>query len=229
MAKLHDSNMSWRRKRIRWDAWPDLATGLIPATVSESGSDEFIEGELIQAPRAASKTAPDISLLEVSDFGLVGIHFLDDADEMFFCKQLPYDIDPRHDIGFRINYCQTNAGTDDTLWKLKVGFDKKDVVIQAEDASTITVLETVLVVKASGGAALENLWTARGIRAATNTELAAISNDDVDDGVLMRFNLELDATNANDVHILLGIEMDYCPRWCTEANKDDAPLGWDNA
>ena len=220
---ITDVDIEWKRKRKRWDAWPDLATGLIVAAVTETGSDAFAEGELIQSPNAASKVAPDVSLLEVSDYGLVGIQFLDDADLMFFCKQMPYDLDPTYDIGFRLNYCQTDAGVTTTLWKLSVGFDKKDAVLQAEDAAGIAALDTVIAAKASAGAALENLWTARGIRSAPSFLLS-----DVEDGMLIRFTLELDTTNDNDAHILLGLEMDYVAKRTYKINKEDSELGHNN-
>ena len=131
------------------------------------------------------------------------------------------DLDPDFEIGFRINWTQISAVSDGTTWVLRVGVDKKDAVMLAEDAAGIAVLDTVIAEKDAGGAALKNLWTSRGIK-----DDIGLTRAEIEDGGIIRMSLEAEVVDTGqDEVIMLGLEIDYSPQRCIgEGSNIDSSL-----
>jgi len=193
---LVDNQIEWMRKRKYYGPF-ELNALIIEAHTAD---ETFNEGQMISTPRDET-----VCLQEVVSYGIVGILFAA-ADLIYPRIQCPWDLDPRHPVGFRLNFTQTAAVTTDVTWILKVGTDKKDALIQAQDATTIAALDTPIAAKGVIAANM-NLWTARGIK-----NDIGLSRSEVEDGAAIRMELEADTLGVGvTVLTLLGIEMDYVP------------------
>lgn len=215
---IQDRNIDWLRKRKRYG--PLELNGLITAAVAEGGTDTFTEGELLQNPKASSKTAPDFFLREVADYGIVGLGCAE-GDIIYGNIPCPYDLDPNFSVGFRLQFTQSEAVSVGVTWLLKVGVDKAGAVIQAEDAAGIAALDTALTEKNAGGSAWEKLWTSRGIKNSIGLTRAEIL-----DGADIRLYIEPDTVDATiDNVTLIQLEIDYVPIKTQGAGAEhDLPL-----
>ena len=210
MAKLHDSNIAWKRKR-KWYTPFDFQTFV------GSGTSGLVGGQSV-----------GITTLEITSVGMI-TSVMTDAEIMTGYFPVPIDMDPRFDVGFRVCYTLDHDGTGDATvsWIMLQGTVKEGAAI----AIPTTVLNTAIALLDSyddtaGDASTTDFllqWTSRGVRTAGNFGL---SNDDVENRALITFSLEMDAALNETSVRFMGLEMDYCPHRTILANKDDAPLGW---
>ena len=214
---MSEEKIGWIRKRVRID-WKDF--DLVSQAVNEGGAATFAEGALLTP-------ATDVTVVpvEISDYGIAGLVMaVADSDDGNFIHgrfPVPYDLDPQYKIGFRILWTQTAAVSAGVTWILKAGTDKAGAVIQAEDGAGIVALDTPLVESNSTGAALERLWTRRGLKTSiglTRTEILA--------GADLRLQIECDIVDATLTYVtLLGVEYDYSPIRSFNSRFDrEAPL-----
>ena len=212
---IRDHNIDYIRAR-RFIA-PLEFNALITPSVS-GGTTGLDEGELLQNPTAGTKTAPDISQLEVGTLNFVGLKFAAAGNILQGVIQCPNDLDPKFSVGFRVNFTNNNASAGTVTWILLLKMIKKDVAL----TGTINdALDTVIGTSAST-AQFVNKWSSRGIKRSLG-----VTRRDVEDGCKIELSLELDAVatiSATDV-VLLGLEMDYVPyQMVGQGSEVDAPI-----
>lgn len=126
---------------------------------------------------------------------------------------VPYDLDPRWPLGFKIWWSVDASGASVATWIIL--FDVKKLHYQL--AAPTTALDTAIAACAGyedDGTALADTEddylqiTARGIK-----NSIGISRKQIEDGAMMMFSIELDAiTNADgDAAQFIGMMMDYVP------------------
>lgn len=193
---------TWIRKVL---SIPYYAFGLISPEIDENDSTTFVEGAVPHAPK-------DITIFprEISNFGIVALDIApantDDGNEIFGMFDCPYDLDPNHNIGFRVKYTQSGAGTDGVTWTLLQGTVAADALLEVEDHADFAVLDTALVEKNSA-VANEMLITDRGIRNDIGLTVAQISA-----GASIRVTLTATTVDAGQTGVaLLSLLMDYVP------------------
>jgi len=123
---LQDSNVGWLRKRIMYNGF-DL-NGLSSHTTS--GRIESLLQTTTQAYH-----------LEISTFG-VGAVPLDAGERVGGLVRCPYDLDPAHEVGFKVWYTGLHDGTGDatTSWILLQDALAEGIVL----ATATTALDTVI-------------------------------------------------------------------------------------
>lgn len=166
---------------------------------------------------------------EISTFGFGGIQFLED-DVVSWCRRVPIEFDCNWPLGFRVHFTSASATAADDF-QFTVAFDIKDapaatnVLTAPEVAGTAlaapsTALDTVIAAQTwVDTTQYKNTWSPRGIKNKAWSTLGAI-----EDGASMVISLT--ATTADTAAILLGLEIDYVPRWTTGTAglEYDAPL-----
>ena len=198
---MRDQHIESIRKRIYYGPF-DLHA-LIIAAVDEATTNAFAEGELLQNPDAASKVAPEIFMREVATFNISGLAFSAAGSLINGAFRVPYDLDPKFPVGFRVNFSSLDgSGSATFILLLKTIAKGAAFVVKG---SVTTALDTLLGLN-SVTIANGNEWTRRGILNKTG-----LSRDAIEEGANLGFTLELDAVSgilATDI-TLLGIEMDY--------------------
>lgn len=198
---MRDQHIDSIRKRIYYGPF-DLHALIIPA-VDEATTQAFAEGELLQNPDAASKVAPEIFMREVATFNITGLAFSAAGSLINGKIRVPYDLDPKFPIGFRVNFSSLDgSGSATFILLLKTIAKGAAFVVKG---SVTTALDTLLGLNAVT-IANGNEWTRRGI-----LNKIGLSRDAIEEGANLGFTLELDAVSgilATDI-TLLGIEMDY--------------------
>jgi len=192
---LQDKNVGWIRKRILFNG--DDMNGYLSNTTS--GKQE-----------AAATTLATVD--ELGALGVVGLTMV--AGELVNgMVRCPYDLDPAHEIGFKVVYTGTvNTTTGTTSWILLQDAIAEGGVI----AVATTALDTVIPLldqyaDTAGNASgtdqlLQN--SSRGIRTSIG-----LTPTQIEGGACLLFSLELDAvTAAYDTTEFIGIEMDYTPK-----------------
>lgn len=201
---IRDQNIDYIRKRLFIGPF-DFNALITPAVTAGAGSEAFGEGELLQNPTSSGEiTAPDINLKEIGSTNIVGLGFSAAGDIVKGSIKVPYDLDPKWPVGFRVNFTNNNASAGTATFILLVEPFKKDV---AFSATVDNALDTVIGISAST-AQLINKWTGRGIKRSIG-----FTRQEVLEGARLGLSLELDAVAtiaATDV-VLLGLEMDYVP------------------
>ena len=179
---IRDKNIDWKRKQEFYSA-ESLA-----AFVAENG---------------VGTGAPVIA--EVSTLGITGVDMAAAGDEVDTRLILPFDLDVREEVGFRLVWTSHSTTAADTIdWIILYNSIAELSTIAAGD----TALDTVIpqdVVGTTNDYALE--ITGRGI----------ISADKLTHGQLLTMKVEMHATDieiaaaAEPVHFL-GVLLDYIPR-----------------
>ncbi len=169
-----------------------------------------------------------VTELELGTSGMVG---LDITDGEFLCGGivLPYDLDPKWEIGFRVHWTADHdgAGALTSSWILLANVRKVGAVI----AVAATALDTAIAllstyVDTSGDATVVTDWlkqvTARGIMLATNHQL---SREQIEDGAELMFKLEMDAAVNETKTFFRALEIDYVPMQTVgQGSEMDRPL-----
>lgn len=199
MYSIRDEHIEYLRKRKYWNTF-ELGSLI---TAAHTADETFDEGKILTNP-----TDETVHQQEIGALGIVGVNISEDAttDGNFFYgfRRCPIDLDPNHEVGFRINWSQASAVTDGTTFVLKVGVDKVGAAFQAVG---LAALNTVLAESNAGGA-WYNQWTSRGVKNAIG-----LTRAEIEAGAIIRFNIEADIVDTGqDKVTILGIEMDYAPR-----------------
>ena len=211
---IRDANIEWIRARKYYNIWE--LNCLISRAVDEGGATAHAEGEIIGSPlNAATATL----LREVSTLGIVGLGFEADGDLIQGAIILPSDLDPKYEVGFKINFTQSTTNTTGVTWILTYKVIAPNVAI----ATSATALDTVIAEKNNPAAtAFLNLWTSRGIAKASSLGL---TRTNLEAGTMLVLKLEMDEQDTCDNVTLLGIEMDYVPiRTIGNGVEYDCPL-----
>ena len=197
---FQDAQIDRIRKRVYYTpyemmSWDDNGTNLILADTT---------GATLEPISAASTTgigAPDMS---------------SDAETIGGAVRVPYDLDPKFDVGFRVCYTVDANGASVITWKLlEDSIAEGGVINQAT-----TVLDTLIAADTFGSVDHLLAWTSRGIRDDIGMTRAQIEN-----GAFSLVNIEMDTgTNLTAVYFL-GYEMDYVVQECQGiGSENDRPL-----
>lgn len=203
---ITDKNIGWARKRKRW-AYDELH-GLITIAVAEGGSSNHAEGAIMASP-----TDVTVALEELGALGLVGLR-MNDADIMWGWVYCPIDLDPKWDIGVRVNFTQPDAVSTGVTFTVLYGIENAGDVISAP----ATALDTVLTEKNAGGAAIENLWTNRGLIKASTYSLTRAQ---IEGGAILTWKIVATTVDPADCS-LLCLEIDYAPVKCVGSGNDSS-------
>jgi hypothetical protein len=160
---------------------------------------------------------------EVSTFGFPGVNFLV-SDVVGWCRRVPMEFDPNWPLGFRVHFTSGSSTAADDF-HFTVAFDIKKAATSTAAAGTAvaaasTALDTVIAAQDwVDTTTYKNTWTPRGIKNGKWSTLSAI-----EDGAAMVITVT--ATLADTAAILLGLEIDYVPRWTVghAGMETDAPL-----
>ena len=213
MAGLSDRNFNRMRKRVYWNT---LELGSL-ITAAHTENETFDEGKIL-----TNVTDETVHQQELGGLAIVGINICegptDDGNFFHGWRRVPYDLDPKFPVGFRVNWSQASAVTDGTTFVMQTGVDKKDAAFQAITA--YTALDTILAESNAGGASY-NQWTTRGIRTAIG-----LTRSEIEDGAILRMEVEADVVDTGqDKVTILGIEMDYVQQTCQGiGSESDRPL-----
>ena len=195
-----DAQMPWLRKRI-WIT-PDAMCASTGAAGVNTGT---IDAGVTQA--------------EISTFGPMGYGMGTNGEIMTGHILIPFDLDPKYEIGFKVVYTADFSGTDSFLWKLQYKVVREGVVYAAPGTSLDTVL-----VDDSGSVDWSPNVTARGIALPATH---AIVRDDVEADTFLMLEVEMDTETGSPTAeaIFLGLIMDYVP-WKTTGQgcETDRPL-----
>ena len=200
---IRDTQIDSIRKRLYLR--PLDLNALIGIAINEGGAANYTEGQILQNPDAASKTAPEVFQKEVSSFNITGIGFSATGSVINGTIKTPYDIDPKWPIGFRVNWTST-SGSGSATWALLTRNTVKGAALVVK-GSILTALNTVFPASAVT-VANGNEWSARGI-----LNKLGLSRDQIEEGAHLQFTLNLSAvvTIAASSITFLGLEMDYVP------------------
>ncbi len=160
---------------------------------------------------------------EISTFGFPGVQMLV-SDVVGWCRRVPMDFDPNWPLGFRVHFTSASATAADDF-QFTVAFDIIAAPTSTAAAGTTlaaasTALDTVIAAQTwIDTTTYKNTWSPRGIKDANWSTRTVI-----EDGAAMVISLT--ATVADTAAILLGLEIDYVPRWTLgySGRETDAPL-----
>ena len=182
---IRDSNVDWMRKRLWVPAQGGLNT-MITAT-GPTG--------------AGTGAAPWV---EVSTFDFSGID-CDNTDVYGFAFKLPYDVDPKYNLGFRWCYTSGETAASNIFTATTL------VDIKANGAALVaatTALDTVVAAHTHPNIAFALNWTARGIK---NKNFA--TREQIEAGAFLVGKATIALTGLATA-VLLGLEMDYVSQMC---------------
>lgn len=208
MAGHQDRNMAWMRKRV-FIAPNDMFGISEPADgIQESAVDTTV------------------IMSEISTLGFMPWLFAD-GKLLSGIIPIPYDVDPKHEIGFRIAYTMdhdgTGAGT--VEWILLAKVIKNGIAITAATVGLDTVIGTSNYLGPDGAATVVDfLWNVsnRGIWLPATHQ---INRDDIEDGSALTFSIECQAAENETTIRYFGLFMDYVPQRCWGVGMEmDAPL-----
>ncbi len=177
-----------------------------------------------------SATPLDVDWTEVATTGIV-LPIMTDGELLGGYIDLPYDLDPKFPIGFRVKYLldHDGSGVATAEWILLVGAKKEGIAI----ATAATALDTPIPVHTyfgpQGAATVADLIpnvTAGGILL---PETHLFTHDDV---VTMRagitISLECQAIVNETSLSFMSLLMDYMPQRCSGGGSEtDGPLRYD--
>lgn len=181
---IRDRNIKWKRRKV--------TVNVVDFSSVISTSSAILVG------RAAGLNV----FKEVSSSNLAGVLFDTATDAMTHYMDVPYDLDPDSEIGFRVKWTSGSATTADTItWAVKCD-------LLAEGANLIeaaTALDTVVAQDTVTGA-WDLQWTSRGIKNG-----GVLTPAQVDAGATMVFTVLLSAFAAGltEDKFALAVEFDY--------------------
>ncbi len=145
---------------------------------------------------------------EYSTFGFGGFHIQTAGDKYTTFLRCPYDVDPAHPMGFKVNFVSGSSTAADIFdWIILADFKAVAVALLAPT----TVLDTVIDITGTLGTATADLnnWSSRGIK-----NKGFLTRDQIEAGAAIMFSVELDSTqsalSSEELH-MLGVEIDYVP------------------
>jgi hypothetical protein len=196
-----DGQMSWMRKRIYLNAY-DL-NAYVEATDTLGAIDATV------IPSTIGTTA------------MVGTLMGTDGDLLRGAINLPYDLDVKHEIGFRVHYSGTyGSGTATVEWILLYGTVKNTAAITVTGA---TALNTVIGVHTQTTPGDD--FKQRSPRGIALPGTHALTREMVENGDLLLISLEQQAQSNVTVTEFISLEMDYVPhRMVGYGSDSDRPL-----
>jgi len=199
-----DSAMHWVRKK-KFYTIGDLLNGM---TTPATGT--LAAGEGIQSAAGTVGDSPEVSLAELSTFGISGLQFTATiADKLAFILRLPYDLDPKFPVGMRINHSASaaaGAGVGIT-WVPTYKIIKKSAAV-VTIASVTTALNTTIALKLNS-IANGNEWSSRGI-----INSLGLTREELEDGAIMQLALDCTYGTTPGTVTLFGVEIDYAKYTC---------------
>ncbi len=198
---IGDENIAWLRKRIYLNAY-DL--------------NAYVEA-------TDTMGAIDATVIPVAiGTGLIGALMSTDGDILQGAFIVPYDLDPKFEIGFKVHYTATyGSGTATISFILLHDVVKTGAAINAVAA---TALDTPIPLLSAfnGTVDLSKQLTSRGILLAATHGLV---RTDVEAGAMMLVSLEMDATANLTTETFIALEMDYAVHKCGGiGSENDNPL-----
>lgn len=197
---VDDAQMSWIRKRLYLNCYD------LNAYVEATDTMGCIDATVI--PVAVGT-------------GLVGALIATDGDIIQGGFILPYDLDPKFEIGFRVHYSATYGSGVATLEFILL-YDIIDNAARVDQVAT-TALDTVVGVHTfSGTVDLSKQRSGRGIAlAATHS----INRDQIEAGSVFLISLEQQASANLTNEAFIALEMDYAVQKCGGiGSENDNPL-----
>lgn len=167
------------------------------------GYQEGIRGLISSAGVSASTGVGAAPEAEAGALSAVGLH-MDADDEHDWFWIIPRDLNPLHEIGFRVRYSSASStAADNHDWILLY-----DVI--AEDAALAlgtTALDTAIASDTDNGTA--DAWqdSPRGVLNGNS-----ITEDNVTNSDLLALNLELGVDDASEEMNMYGLLIDYVPK-----------------
>ena len=189
---VSDKNIQWKRKK--------LFVGQREMCREQVGAE---------ATNMRSVAAGNPLEVEIAALGVSGLRMDAAGEEASFLVMLPYDIDPRSEVGVTVHWTTHSSETSDTLtWKVSYNALKANAAVTAVGSASAldTTIDADNVVAQYG-------WhkTSRGVISADTLNVS----DDDPEQVGLQFFVELDAvsgiTIGSEYGILIGVELDYYP------------------
>lgn len=198
---LSDKHIGWMRKRKYWTPYDLLS-------VVGGGTDDIV---------VAHTTAVLVTELTASaNIGIAGLDVSTDGELIVGMVRCPYDLDPAHEVGFRVAYCVDANGASTVDWLILQAAIANGIALAVPSAA----LDTVIAAKTVGSTDNLLTWSGRGIRNAIG-----ITRVQIEDGAFLTFSIEMNAATNITAVFFLGLEMDYAPQRCSGiGNNNDAPL-----
>ena len=185
---IRDRNIQWKRKKV-------------PVNLVDFSS-------VIGAAGVNAGLAAGVNVFqEIAALNLAGVLFDTAADAQSHYMDVPYDLDPDSEIGFKVKWTSGSSTTADTItWAIKCD-------LLAEGANLIeatTVLDTVIAEDTVTGTP-DCQWTSRGIK-----NKGALTQAQVDAGATMVFTVLLGAFAAglDEDKFALSVVFDYKVKAC---------------
>jgi len=201
---ITDKQIAWLRKRV----W------LNPYQFGLTESSNV----LMSASVATTTVIPT----EVGSTGIVGINMSADNDALRALWPIPYDLDPKFELGFKVWWtAATISSGGDCLWTIEADVKKEGIAIAAASTALDTAIASDEYVTSAGAATTTDSLlqvTSRGIK---NT--LAITRDDIEQGCTL--SIDLIKTSDTDITtvLFLGLMIDYAPMRCWGVGNELIP------
>lgn len=190
-----DKCVEWRPGRLFIPAMN--FSGLTTIAINEGGAGNYAAGATIAG------TGPGAPITkEISTFGMNGVLMEADGDALDHLLMLPYDVDLKRDIRFRVHWTSGSATTADTIdWKvfyLGLVPDSTTIAAATNALTTVVAQDTVI-------GAYTYQVTAYGV----------LKGDTLGQNVeSLALQVEMDtfAVGLTEDKFLLGLEMVYTPK-----------------
>lgn len=187
---IDDAGIAWMRKRIYLNAY-DL--------------NAYVE---------ATNTlgAIDATVIPVAiGTGLIGALMSTDGDILQGAFIVPYDLDPKFEIGFKVHYAATyGSGVATISFILLFDIVKTAAAVNAVAATALNT-PIPLLSAFSGTVDLSKQLTSRGILLPGTHGLVRA---DIEAGAMMLISLEMDAAANLTTETFIALEMDYAVHKC---------------
>jgi hypothetical protein len=172
-------------------------TGLTTIAINEGGAGNYAAGATFAGTGAGAPITK-----EISTFGMNGVLMDTDGDVLDHYLRLPWDVDLKRDIKFRVHWTSGSATTADTIdWKVfYLGLVPNSTTI----AAATTALDTVIAQDTVVGAYADQV-----------TEWGILKGDTLGQNVeALTIQVEMDtfAVGLTEDKFLLGLEMAYTPK-----------------
>lgn len=200
--------------RLNTAAGPPVKIGQSAAAVTAlGGADGGVQSKALGI-LARSPGVGNPNMTPVTGTTLAALQMEDVGDEALAFLMLPFDLDPRQTIGFKVHYAHGSATATDTVkWRLRYSIRNENAVL----ATPTTALDTILALQTLTAAAAGQLKiTSRGIINANTLGFAGDAVTPVGLGISVELN-SADVDLAAEGIWLLGVEFDYWPTRCQNA------------
>jgi len=206
---MQDNHFAWMRKRIVLEHF------------------DFGLKEFSAAIGSAAENTAAVPLIEVGTTGIAGLDMTSANDSISTMIPVPYDLNPYHDIGFRIRYTGNPASAAGaalfTIWA--------QIILEgAALVGTTQTLKTIVGNDTYGdnvGTGTATAWcsqfTKRGIM--TSTEKFTVTRDQIEKGAAMCIWIDTTVLTNMTTTVFQSLIIDYVPQRCVGDHQGiDRPL-----